>query len=172
MRMVQRDVRASRPARVALGRFKDNLRSLEKKVPMRVAPNHSDRIDIVYLWVDGSDAVWQSKRQHAYRAWVARNPNELAVFGNAAGRFRDNGELLFSLRALEKFFPDHGHVYIVTDGQMPHWLQPSQRLTVVDHRALIPPSAGAVFDSGHIESYLHRIPGLSERYLYLNDDVF
>lgn len=139
---------------------------------MRVAPDNPDQIDIVYLWVDGSDAVWQKKRQRAYRAWSERNPNELAVFGNAAGRFRDNGELLFNLRALERFFPDHGHVYIVTDGQVPHWLQPSRRITVVDHGALIPPSAGAVFDSGNIESYLHRIPGLSERYLYLNDDVF
>ncbi len=27
------------------------------------------------------------------------------------------------------------------------------------------------FDSSHIESYIHRIPWLSERYFYLNDDV-
>ena len=28
------------------------------------------------------------------------------------------------------------------------------------------------FDSGNIESYIHHIPGLSERYFYFNDDVF
>lgn len=130
------------------------------------------QIDIVYLWVNGADPVWQNKRRHAYAAWTKQNPEELAVFGNVAGRYRDNSELLFNLRALELFFPDHGHVYIVTDGQTPAWLRPSDRITVVDHRSLLLPSAPQVFDSGHIESYLHHIPGLSERFLYLNDDVF
>ena len=136
------------------------------------ATAHSEPIDVVYLWVDGADPVWRNRRQQAYAAWVQQHPDELAVFGNAAGRYRDNGELLFNLRALEKFFPGHGHVYLVTDGQTPVWLQPSNRLTVVDHRDLIPAADGGVFDSGHIESYLHRIAGLSERFFYLNDDVF
>ena len=43
---------------------------------------------------------------------------------------------------------------------------------MIDHSCLIPESDRPVFDSGHIESYLHHIPGLSERFLYLNDDVF
>ncbi len=129
-------------------------------------------IDIVYLWVDGSDPVWQRKRHKAYERWVSRNPDELAIFGNAAGRYRDNGELRFNLRALEKFFPAHGHVYIVTDGQVPSWLRRCKGVTVVDHQDLLPPGQGPVFDSGHIETYLHRIQGLSERFFYLNDDVF
>ena len=129
-------------------------------------------IDIVYLWVDGSDPVWQQKRAQAYAHWIKHHPNELAVFGNAAGRYRDNGELRFNLRALEKFFPHHGHVYIVTDGQTPRWLRRHSGVTVVDHKDLLPAGQGPVFDSGHIESYLHRITGLSERFIYLNDDVF
>jgi len=76
------------------------------------------------------------------------------------------------LRSLEKFFPTHGHVYIVTDGQTPAWLQASHRLTVIDHRDLLSSATRGVFDSGHIESYLHHIPGLSEHFIYLNDDVF
>ena len=129
-------------------------------------------IDIVYLWVDGADPVWQQRRQQAYAAWVLQHPQALAAFGNVAGRYRDNGELRYSLRALEKFFPAHGHVYIVTDGQTPPWLQSSKRVSVIDHSSLIPAGDRPVFDSGHIESYLHHIPGLSERFLYLNDDVF
>lgn len=129
-------------------------------------------VDIVYLWVDGSDPAWRRKRQQAYARWVQQHPDELALHGNAAGRYRDNGELRFNLRALEKFFPDHGHVYIVTDGQAPDWLRASDRLSLVDHRQLLDGAAPLVFDSGHIESYLHHIPGLSERFIYLNDDVF
>lgn len=129
-------------------------------------------IDIVYLWVNGADPVWLGKRQQAYRDWALQNGQELAAFGNVAGRYRDNAELLYNLRALERFFPGHGHVYIVTDGQVPAWLRPSGRVTVVDHRDLLPPDCPPVFDSGHIESWLHHIPGLSERFFYLNDDVF
>ena len=129
-------------------------------------------VDIVYLWVDSADVQWRKRRQHAYADWVAKNPGELAPFGNVAGRYRDNGELQFNLRALENFFPEHGHIYIVTDGQTPRWLQSSSGLTVVDHQDLLPSRGLGVFDSGHIESYLHHIDSLSERFFYLNDDVF
>ncbi|MEO8170368.1 MAG: Stealth CR1 domain-containing protein [Oxalobacteraceae bacterium] len=136
----------------------------------------ADRIDIVYLWVDGADPVWNNKRQQALAGWEARQltrkANDLARYGNVAGRYRDNGELRFNLRALEKFYPNHGHIYLVTDAQEPHWLAPSDSLTLIDHRDLMPAAALPVFDSGHIESYLHHIPGLAERFIYLNDDVF
>lgn len=150
-----------------------NGKDKQKLKPLIHGPGkNAGRIDIVYLWVNGADPVWLHKRHRAYAAWACQNGEELAVFGNVAGRYRDNSELLFNLRALERFFPDHGHVYIVTDGQTPAWLRPSSRVTLVDHRQLLPPTSPQVFDSGHIESYLHHIPGLSERFIYLNDDVF
>jgi hypothetical protein len=130
------------------------------------------RIDIVYLWVDGSDRHWQAKRQQAFAKWFPQHAGELAAYGNVLGRYRDNGELRFNLRALEKFFPGHGHIYIVTDGQAPAWLRYHQGISVVDHRDLMPASRLPVFDSGNIESYIHRIPGLADRFFYLNDDVF
>ncbi|CDG84544.1 Stealth CR1 domain-containing protein [Janthinobacterium agaricidamnosum] len=129
-------------------------------------------IDIVYLWVDGADPDWRARRQSAYAEWLRAHPEQLALYGNVAGRYRDNGELMFNLRALEKFFPGHGRVYLVTDRQTPAWLRPSGRLTIIDHAQLIPEAARPVFDSGHIESYLHHIDGLSERFIYFNDDVF
>ena len=134
--------------------------------------NSSEPVDIVYLWVDGSDPAWRRKRQLASERLNARHRGAIAIYGNVEGRFRDNDELRYNLRALERFFPGHGHVYIVTDGQRPAWLGASERLTVIDHKALIPAAALPTFDSGHIESYIHRIPGLSQRYFYLNDDVF
>ncbi|KQW02353.1 exopolysaccharide phosphotransferase [Rhizobacter sp. Root1221] len=133
---------------------------------------HHRPIDVVYLWVDGADPRWQAKRRRAFEAWRIKHPAELAAYGNVAGRFRDNGELRFNLRALEHFFPDHGHVYVVTDAQVPDWLDTMPGITVVDHRDLIPRASLPVFDSGHIESYVHHIPGLAERYFYLNDDIF
>lgn len=133
---------------------------------------NKEAVDIVYLWVDGSDPVWRQKRHRALAERGADSANDLAVYGNVEGRFRDNQELRYSLRALDHFFPDHGHVYIVTDGQVPEWLETTNGISVIDHRDLIPHTSLPTFDSGHIETYIHRIPNLTERYLYLNDDVF
>ena len=134
----------------------------------------SDRssVDVVYLWVDGNDAQWRQKRQRHFNALNNESFEALAPHSNVEGRYRNNDELRFSLRALEKFFPEHGHIYLVTDGQAPSWLKPSRQLTLIDHRELIPSEALPTFDSSNIESYIHHIPGLSERYFYLNDDVF
>lgn len=133
--------------------------------------NPTPPVDVVYLWVDGCDPAWRKRRQHAL-AQMGASQHAMAVYGNVEGRFRDNDELRYSLRALERFFPDHGHVYLVTDAQTPLWLRAHPKITVIDHRELIPASALPTFDSGHIESYIHRIPNLSERYFYCNDDVF
>lgn len=135
-----------------------------------MTPPQSDRIDVVYLWVDGADPRWQANR----RAAQLRNGDEAgaARFGDVSGRYRDNGELRYNLRALQRFFPEHGHIHIVTDGQCPDWLRTGPGISVVDHRTLMPAAALPVFDSGHIETYLHHLPGLSERFIYFNDDVF
>jgi hypothetical protein len=132
----------------------------------------SSPIDIVYLWVDGADPLWQARRHQALTQNAEGHHASLGRYGDVQGRYRDNGELRFNLRALERFFPEHGHIYIITDGQTPQWLQAGDGLTLIDHRDLLPAAALPVFDSGHIESYLHHIPGLSERFFYLNDDVF
>jgi hypothetical protein len=134
--------------------------------------NPNTAIDIVYLWVNGNDGEWRAKREKHAEKLKATGQLSFAKFGNVEGRYRDNDELRFSLRALEKFFPEHGHIYIVTDGQVPDWFQASDQISLVDHHQLIPHSSLPTFDSGNIESYIHHIPGLSERYFYLNDDVF
>jgi hypothetical protein len=131
-----------------------------------------EKIDIVYLWVDGNDPVWRQKRQASLNRLDTENRSSIAKYGNVEGRFRDNDELRYSLRALERYFPDCGHVYIVTDAQTPAWLHSSAQITVIDHTDLIPAALLPTFDSANIESYIHRIPDLSERYFYLNDDVF
>jgi hypothetical protein len=129
-------------------------------------------VDIVYLWVNGDDPGWRTKRAEAEEKLCGRKRGAMALYGNVEGRFRDNDELRYSLRALERYFPQHGHIYLVTDGQTPEWLEAADQITVVDHRELIPAQALPTFDSGNIESYIHRIPNLSERFFYFNDDVF
>ena len=130
------------------------------------------QIDVVYLWVNSDDEQWQKKRQRSFGAFLKTNKNDIALYANTDGRFRDNGELIFSLRCLEKFFPDHGQIYIVTDDQRPEWLAENKRVTIIDHKSIIPEKIKPIFASAHIESYIHQIPDLSENFFYFNDDIF
>ena len=134
--------------------------------------NFDTQVDIVYLWVDSNDKNWQEKRRRSFEEFLKTNGDDIALYANTDGRFRDNGELIFNLRCLEKFFPDHGHVYIVTDEQSPTWLANNTRVTVIDHKSIIPKKINPIFASAHIESYIHHIPNLSENFFYLNDDIF
>jgi hypothetical protein len=88
-------------------------------------------------------------------------------------RYADHDELRFSLRSLEQFAPWVNHVWIVTAGQRPAWLDPAHPwVTVVSHEEIWPDTNGLpTFNSHAIEACLHRIPGLAEHFLYLNDDM-
>jgi UDP-N-acetylglucosamine-lysosomal-enzyme len=90
----------------------------------------------------------------------------------AKNRFRDNEELRYSLRSIWKFAPWVHHVYIVTNGQVPHWLDLEHpRITVVPHSTILPAEHLPTFSSPAIESGLHKIPGLADHFIYFNDDV-
>jgi len=134
--------------------------------------NFDTQVDIVYLWVDSNDKNWQEKRRRSFVDFLKTNKDDIALYANTDGRFRDNGELIFNLRCLEKFFPKHGHIYIITDEQRPKWLAQTENVTIIDHKDIIPNKINSIFASANIESYIHHIPNLSENYFYLNDDIF
>ncbi|CAL9531196.1 Exopolysaccharide phosphotransferase CpsY [Streptomyces sp. enrichment culture] len=126
-------------------------------------------VDAVYTWVDGDDPAMAAKRQ----AHQPRSGSVIAARETGASRYTSHDELRYALRSLEMYAGFVRHVYLVTDAQVPDWLDPgAQGLTVVDHRDILPADALPVFNSHAIESRLHHIPGLSEHYLYFNDDVF
>ena len=128
--------------------------------------------DVVYLWVNSNDKKWQNKRRNSFDIFLNNDKDNIALYANTDGRFRDNGELIFNLRCLENFFPKHGHVYIVTDEQRPAWLSQNKNVTIIDHKDIIPNKVNSIFASANIESYIHHIPNLSENFFYLNDDIF
>ena len=130
------------------------------------------QIDVVYLWVNSNDKKWQNKRRDSFDIFLKNDKDNIALYANTDGRFRDNGELIFNLRCLENFFPKHGHVYIVTDEQRPAWLTQNKNVTIIDHKDIIPNKVNSIFASANIESYIHHIPNLSENFFYLNDDIF
>ena len=90
-----------------------------------------------------------------------------------AGRYRDNDELRHSLRSLWFGCDWVRKIFVVTADQVPAWLDTEdERIEVVSHRDILPESCLPTFNSHAIEAALHRIEGLSEHFVYFNDDVF
>lgn len=127
-------------------------------------------IDIVYTWVDGDDPEWRQRKLAAEGNLDRSAVNETATI---ASRFTSRDELKYSLRSVEAYASWVNHIFIVTDGQVPDWLDTDNpKITVVDHREIFSDTdALPVFNSHAIESQLHHIPGLNENYVYLNDDI-
>lgn len=128
----------------------------------------SNGIDVVYLWCDGSDPLFSDrKKARLIEQGLTWNENNLGSI-----RYFDNSELKYSLRSVSRYLPWINHIFIVTDGQRPVWLRDNPKLTIVDHREIIPAELLPTFNSVTIEMYLHKIPNLSEKFLFFNDDMF
>lgn len=119
-------------------------------------------MDVVITYVNGLDPQWQQD----YAATVGMETM-------LAKRFRDWGTLPYLLRGVEKCIPDLGEVYLIVarESQIPAWAD-TKRLHIVLHKDIIPERFLPLFNSSSIEMFLHRIEGLSERYIYLNDDFY
>ncbi|MFC7621911.1 stealth conserved region 3 domain-containing protein [Microlunatus sp. GCM10028923] len=128
----------------------------------------TEPIDVVYTWVDASDPAWQ--QQFA----GARPGGRQTQAATVAARFRQYDELRYSLRSIAEFAPWARRIWVVTNGQVPHWYAGDHdRIRIVSHAELWRGEPGLpTFNSQAIEACLHRIEGLSERFLYFNDDFF
>lgn len=126
-------------------------------------------IDIVYTWVNSSDKAFQEKRARFAKEETGKD----LAYRIGESRFKDNNELKYSLRSIERYLPFIRKVFIVHTGAAPNWLKSGcEDLIFVAQEDIIPPQYAPSFQSDVIESFLYKIPDLSEYYIYSNDDVF
>ena len=130
-------------------------------------------IDFVIIWVDGSDQAWLAEKNQYLRAPDARAAIACGLLEENTARYRDWENLHYWFRGVEKFAPWVRRVHLVTWGHVPAWLNREHpKLNVVNHRDYIPEAYLPTFSSHPIELNLHRIEGLSEQFVYFNDDFF
>lgn len=119
-------------------------------------------IDFVITWVDGSDKAWREEKAR-YDTTSGTDDNE--------ERYRDWELLKYWFRGVEKYAPWVRKIHFITWGHLPAWLNTEhEKLHVVRHEDYIPGKYLPVFNSNLIEIYMHKIEGLSENFVYFNDD--
>lgn len=124
----------------------------------------SEAIDVVYTWVDDSFPGYLEELNTYVADPRDTNPN----------RTRDNLDVLrFSMRSIWQNLPQIRRIYLVTcRPQVPSWLNSEHpKIHVIHHDEIMSPDILPTYNSFAIVSHLHKIPGLSEKFIYFEDDM-
>jgi hypothetical protein len=128
-----------------------------------------EKIDYLFPFVDDNDEMWL-KEYHKYKNDdTDYKTNSL----NGEARYKTYDLLKYKLRSIEMYMPWINNVYMIvaSPSQIPEWLDTS-KVKIVYHKDFIPEEFLPTFNSGTIEMFLGNIEGLSEKFVYGNDDFY
>ena len=121
------------------------------------------QIDFVVTWLDSLDPIWQE-------LLAIHKPGSKGDASKA--RFRDMDIFRYWFRAVEMYAPWVHKVFLITNGKFPDWInKDNPRLELVSHKDYMPEESLPTFNSCAIELHMHKIKGLSEHFVYFNDDM-
>ncbi|MDC0176784.1 Stealth CR1 domain-containing protein [Polaribacter sp.] len=132
-------------------------------------------VDAVITWVDGQDKLHQEKINKYVMDKQRINSTGFKT------RYNQVNEIEFSVKSILKYAKFVRNIFIVTDNQVPDFLKDKEKakrdfpnVFVIDHKIIFEGYQQYLptFNCLPIESLLYKIPGLSEHFLYLNDDFF
>ena len=125
-------------------------------------------IDLIIPMVFPQDSVWQAE----YRKYRGGKDATQHV------RFRSWGTEELLVRCCMKYMPWVHRIFLILalPSQEQEWMRKLKiengKLKIVFHRDFMPEEYLPCFSSPCFEMFLHKIPGLSECFIYGNDDMF
>lgn len=145
--------------------------------------------DIVITYVDFTCNQWRAEYERAVTELYDANIH--TCDSATRTRFVNHGELRFLLRSINRYMSWVRTIYIVVDDYLviPSWINintyntdtdtdhnKNSSIKIVRHSELFPISkldeCLPTFNSQAIETVIHRIPGISDPFIYFNDDMF
>lgn len=132
-------------------------------------------VDAVIIWVDGEDEKFILRKNK-----FVEEKNKFESTNKT--RFNQVNEISIVVRSIFKFASFVRNIYIVTDQQTPEIFRQSKawspfykdRIFIVDHKEIFSGHLSVLptFNASTIETMLQNIVGLSEHFIYFNDDMF
>lgn len=139
-----------------------------------LSPNCIKKLSRIFIangtkLVESDDEYYGSDYYRANLVWDLRKRIEDNLIES---RFKDNEEFKYSLRSVDMYAPWVRHIYVVTSGHYPNWLNKSHpKIKIIKHSDFFSNlSHLPTFNTNAIECNLHKIKGLSNKFLYFNDD--
>lgn len=115
-------------------------------------------MDAVITYVNMNDPVWIEQ----YKSQFNDTPN--------ISRYKELGTLKLQVQCIRKYMSWIDNIYIVVSTHSQ--IEPIENTTIITHDMIIPKTYLPTFNSCTIEMFLNRIPGLSDYFIYFNDDIF
>lgn len=143
---------------------------IDHQSPIMYTSPPSAKIDFVVTWVSSESEKWRRSFDRDMREYKQDGVHDAST----VNRFRsDFDELKYCLRSIDSACHNIiGKVYIVVhnDQELPKWLNVDHNdLVIVRHSDMAIDSS---YNSLAIESRFHKINELSQRFVYLNDDIW
>ena len=124
-----------------------------------------EKIDFVITWVNGNDPKWIERKNEYLDDDKKIDARDV--------RYRDMDALKYWFRGVEKFANFVNNVYFVTDHQIPDWMNTdNSKIKIVYHEDYMKKENLPSFNSNAIENRIYKINGLSDKFVYFNDDMF
>ena len=140
------------------------MRKEDTSVVQQNGEKMKEAIDFVIPWVDGNDPEWRARKNKCLG---------ISSGDDREMRYRDWDLLRYWFRGVEKFAPWVRNVFFICDQEPPKWLNRNHpKLKIIRHEDYLPEEYRPAFSANPIELNIHRIEGLSERFVYFNDDMF
>lgn len=134
-------------------------------------------IDVVITWVDGSEPNHKQKIEK-----FLNTSRQHRTSSAHTTRFESVNEIKYCVLSILKFAPFVRKIFIVTDDQNPKLdkdikaLFPSRLkdVHIIDHKEIFEGYEEFLptFNSLSIETFMWRIKGLADNFVYFNDDLF
>ena len=129
-----------------------------------------DDIDVVITWVDSSDEHWIEMKEYYKK-------NSFKLCDSSDKRFPNkifsSTELYFCVSSISKYMPWVRNIFIITCfNQKPSWIDKFPKIKIIDHKDIIPNEYLPTFNTNPIEGHIHKIPNLSDKFIYFNDDMY
>jgi hypothetical protein len=124
-------------------------------------------VDALYRWINpvaGAKKLIQC---------LLVDPNPTVAAMNCVQRYRDNGELRFSLRSICRYAPWIRRIHILGEGDPPEWLRVGGKISWVDSVALMKRHGQEPQPNSETQKlFIAAVPGLSEKFMIFDDDWF
>lgn len=118
-------------------------------------------MDAVISYVNCLDENWRRNYKNFFNSDYSKN------------RFRDLGTIDVCIDSIRRFAPFIKNIFVTVQNLSEiEFISNKKEIIPILHTDFIPEEYLPCFNSCTIELFLHRIPGLDEKFVYFNDDIF
>lgn len=150
----------------AVSRVRPNTQAVKHKNRMNQEQRQYDfPVDVVFTWCKQTPEWIAERDRHVVRS----STREPGVRTPLTCDNPDDCEIHYAVKSVQQFMPWVRTIWILTQRPQDPRIPGTQ---VVFHDQVVPPDLLPTFNSHSIESFMHKIPGLADQFIYFNDDCF